>query len=198
MNHILGEELLNIGEITFLDNIFDDSQWTTLEILIREISSKPDLLEVISTGQGVLQQANFSLYLYRFISRQNGVSSVIGSEYTKIILQLIADSNLMTQINNLAQQNLRILRMQLNVMNEGGFVGLHIDYDSDPAYVFSVMIQVGSEYSGGNFIIYNEDGKSKVIQRTNRSIMVMSSLSPHKVEHIQKGFRYTVCLFCGL
>jgi predicted 2-oxoglutarate/Fe(II)-dependent dioxygenase YbiX len=176
MNNIVVEELLNIGEI----------------------SSKPELLETISKGQGALEQSNFSLYLYRFISRQNRVSSVVDSEYTKIILQLIADSNLMVQISKLAQQNLRILRMQLNIMREGGFVDRHIDYDRDPAYVSSVMIQVGSEYSGGNFIIYNEDGKSKVIHRTNRSIMVMSSLSPHKVEHIQKGFRYTVCLFCGL
>lgn len=196
MNNSIKEPLC-VGETAFLDNVFDDSKWTKLEMLIQEISRKPDLLEAISKGQGTLEQSNFSLYLYRFISRQNGVSSVTDSEYTKVLLQLIAHSNLMAQISALAGQDLRILRMQLNVMYEGGFVDRHIDYDSDHAYISSVMIQVGSEYIGGDFIIYDEEGKSQAIQRTNRSTMVMSSRSLHEVELIQTGFRYTICLFCG-
>jgi len=196
MNNSIREPL-SVGETASLDNVFDDSQWTKLEMLIREISREPGLLEAISKGQGALGQSNFSLYLYRFISRQSGISLVKDSGYTKILLQLITHSNLMAQISELAGQDLRILRMQLNVMYKGGFVSRHIDHDSDHAYISSVMIQIESEYIGGNFIIYDEEGKSKALQRTNRSIMVMSSLSLHEVELIQAGFRYTICLFCG-
>ena len=197
MTNTIRRGSLCIGETVFLDNLLDESQWTNLEVLIHEISSKPELLDAISKGHGALEQSNFSLYLHRFISRENGISFVNNSEYTQILLQLIAHSNLMKHISKLAQQDLRILRMQLNIMCDGGFVERHIDYDSDPAYISSVLIQAGSEYLGGNFIIYDEEGHSKSIIRTNRSIMVMSSRSPHEVERIQKGLRYTICLFCG-
>ena len=197
MNNAVKIESFSVGKIAFLDNVFDDSQWENIEILISEISREPGLLEAISKGQGALEQSNFSLYLYRFISRQNGISSVIDSIYTKMLMRLIEHSNLMAQISELAKQDLRILRMQLNIMREGGFVDSHIDYDSDNAYISSVMIQAGSEYIGGNFIIYDDEGKPQVIHRVNRSIMVMSSRSLHEVERIQKGLRCTICLFCG-
>lgn len=188
---------IDIGQTIYLEKVFTASQWEEIELLIQTIASKKELLETITKGYGRLENTKFSLYLYKFISNLNGISIETDSEYTRQLLKIINQSDLINQINFVAKKNLKILRMQLNIMGEGSFVQRHVDYDSDHSFCCSLLIRTASQYTGGDFIIYDVEGCAHQIRQANRSILMMSSHSPHEVEIISSGTRYTICLFCG-
>ena len=186
-----------VGKTVFLDNIFNAQQWARLASLVDDIQSQPALLENIAYGKGALKDKKFSLSLYKFIARQAGVSYINHSPYTKILQDIIQDSPLIPQISAIAQKPITLLRMQLNVMTEGGYVGCHKDDESDNAYLCSVLIRIGKNYTGGAFVIYDEKGEATCIDQDDRTILVMSAKSPHEVKTVWSGVRHTICLFCG-
>ena len=54
----------------------------------------------------------------------------------------------------LDRSELHIRRMQYNVMGEGVFVGMHLDTDSNPDYLVAVVIQLGENFKGGEYVVY--------------------------------------------
>lgn len=186
-----------IGKSLFLENVFSSEQWDQITELVHEIASQTSLLEKISYGKGALENTKFSLSIYKFITRVNGVSFLNNSIYTIALLAIIEKSSLMSQIATLNGKTLTILRMQLNLMTTGGYVGRHTDYESDHAYCCSLLIRIGDNYKGGGLIIYDENGTANSINQCNRTILAMSSHSAHEVAPVESGIRYTICLFCG-
>lgn len=183
---------------TYLDNVFNERQWYSLENLIYSIIAEPNLLDVVKQGSGTLVSTYFSLRLYKFISRVNGVSQHINSIYTQTLIDIIHDAKLIEVLSELNAVQLNMLRLQLNIMQNGDYVNLHTDYASDKAYISSILIRVASEYTGGELVVYNEQNIPHIFAQNNRSILMMSSKTPHEVKPIISGARYTICLFCGV
>lgn len=188
---------ISIGETIYLEDIFTHDQWKLIESLVDEVMAEPHLLETITKGQGQLEYADFSLQLYKFITRENGTSTTQESKQTKRLLKIIDNSRLIEHINRLCNKKIAILRMQLNIMREGGYVSKHADYASDSAYICSVLIRAKSDYLGGDLVIYNDNGISRSIRQPDHSILAMSSRTEHAVQTVSAGSRYTICLFCG-
>ena len=188
---------LALGKAVLLANPFSPAQWSKIESLVNEIASHPEQLECISKGKGELAKSNFSLFIYKFIARENGKSIIKDCQYTDTLLEILEQSNLYKDLSYYGSNKLKILRLQLNIMHQGSFVQRHTDSSSDSAYTYSALIQINSQYTGGEFIIYDKTQSAHEISRQNRSALLMPADSPHEVAPLKEGVRYTLCLFCG-
>lgn len=197
MINIHEQTILNV-ENHYMNDVFTDSQWRTIETIIEDITSHPHLLENITKGYGNLEQTKVSMLIHWFIKRKNDQSEIIDSPYSHSLLSVINASSLMKKINQSMGVKLAILRMQLNVMHQDGYVTQHIDADSDKAYECSVLIRAGSEYTGGNLVIHEDQKPSYEVQQPNRSVYLMSAHHRHEVTMVKSGKRFTLCLFIGL
>ena len=44
-------------------------------------------------------------------------------------------------------------------MKKNSFVGFHLDTDSNPDYLYAVILQLGHKYKGGNYVVYKKKKK---------------------------------------
>ena len=52
------------------------------------------------------------------------------------------------------EKELYIRRVQVNKMCQDSFIGYHLDVDSNPDYLAAVVIQIGAEFEGGDYVVY--------------------------------------------
>lgn len=186
-----------LGNFSYINDVFSDSQWKEIDCIIEKISCKPILLEKIIKGTGKLKKNQFSLELHRFIARESGISQITKSPYSQAILSIIKNSSLIEKVSFFFKNKLEILRMQLNVMKAGDFISEHSDIESDNAYLCGILIRTNSKYTGGDLTIYDIAQNEYKIRQPNHSILLMSSHCLHKVDSLTSGFRHTLCLFMG-
>lgn len=87
-------------------------------------------------------------------------------------------------------------RMQVNKMREDSFIGLHLDIDSNPDYLYSIVLQLGQNFSGGEFTVYNSDGiVSDKIQPALGSVIISDCTFAHEVNTVLKGDRISLVFF---
>ena len=86
--------------------------------------------------------------------------------------------------------------MQMNIMHPGAFVGEHTDFESDNAYIASVLIRPKCEYTGGNLVIRTDLGIQSYYQKSH-SVLIMPTTDVHEVTKVTAGLRNTICLFIG-
>ncbi|AIQ95518.1 2OG-Fe(II) oxygenase [Prochlorococcus sp. MIT 0604] len=86
-----------------------------------------------------------------------------------------------------------IRRSQFNLLGEGSFVGRHLDIDSNPNYQIAAVLQLGSKFSGGEFIVYpskdSEIKDAQIIYPEYGSITISFCKSEHEVGKVTSGTR---------
>ena len=92
-----------------------------------------------------------------------------------------------------------IRRCQFNLLKEGCFVGRHLDTDSNPNYEIACVLQLGSKFKGGEFIVFpnkesNEDD-SQVIKPEYASITISKCKVEHAVNKVVEGTRTSLVVF---
>ena len=88
-----------------------------------------------------------------------------------------------------------IRRGQFNRMVTGAFVGLHLDVDSNPDYEFSVIIQLGRDFEGGEFVVYPDDEDEQVFSPTYGTVLITICKFRHEVRKVLRGERCALVLF---
>lgn len=92
--------------------------------------------------------------------------------------------------NNLPQT---IRRSQFNLLGKGSFVGRHLDIDSNPEYQIAAVLQLGSVFKGGEFIVYPSKDSSieeaQIIKPEFGSITISFCKSEHEVAMVESGTR---------
>ncbi|MCU1751842.1 2OG-Fe(II) oxygenase [Pseudomonas sp. 6D_7.1_Bac1] len=87
-------------------------------------------------------------------------------------------------------------RMQVNKMREDSFIGRHLDIDSNPDYLYSVVLQLGQNFSGGEFTVYNSSGVvSDKIQPALGSVIISDCTFAHEVNTVLQGDRISLVFF---
>ena len=90
-----------------------------------------------------------------------------------------------------SQQTIR--RSQFNLLGKGSFVGRHLDIDSNPNYQIAAVLQLGSKFTGGEFIVYPSLGAklndAQVINPEYGSITISFCKSEHEVAVVKSGVR---------
>jgi len=92
------------------------------------------------------------------------------------------------------KKKLYIRRAQVNNMKKNAFVGYHLDIDSNPDYLYAVIIQLGSQFTGGKYVVYKNKGK-KTFSPKYKSITISDCKIPHKVTKVTSGKRLSFVFF---
>lgn len=90
---------------------------------------------------------------------------------------------------------LYIRRMQVNCLEPGGFVGMHLDTDSNPDYRAAVVLQFGRDFEGGEYAIYDGDQVKWEQKPPHYSTIVSQSEFPHEVRTVVSGHRTALVFF---
>lgn len=88
-----------------------------------------------------------------------------------------------------------VRRAQVNTMSAGNYIGYHLDTDSNPDYSYSIVLQLGTNYAGGEFVAY--DGERAVFDAApgHRSVLITRSDIPHEVKVVLGGHRVSLVYF---
>lgn len=95
----------------------------------------------------------------------------------------------------LDQEKYYFPRLQLNVMEKGQYVGCHVDSDSNPDYDYSVVLQLGENFSGGAFVTHPENNDSQIFEPSYRSAVICRGDVAHEVAPVTAGTRTSLVFF---
>lgn len=88
-----------------------------------------------------------------------------------------------------------IRRCQVNRMVKNSFIGLHLDTDSNPDYLVSVVIQLGRDFDGGEFVVYPEGRPANVLHPTYGTVIVSRCEHRHEVRRVLSNERTSLVYF---
>ena len=114
----------------------------------------------------------------------NQVIDIVGSDERMKFYKFLLD-----------KPELYIRRMQYNVMGEGCFVGLHLDTDSNPDYLVAVVVQLGGEFKGGEYVVYGGGIPPRSFSPTRFSVIFSDCRYEHEVTKIKSGLRKSLVFF---
>ena len=94
----------------------------------------------------------------------------------------------------LCLSDFEIDRCQAHIYKKGDFLGLHNDKDSAPDYLYSCIISFSSNYSGGEFILYDKN-KVERFKPLDKSLLIIKSGLFHEVKEVLSGERRVLVFF---
>lgn len=98
------------------------------------------------------------LYVARFMTDRDR-PTVVNHALSELIIPRVCNDNVMSLFRKLMGDDaFYVRRMQVNRMKAGSFIGRHLDTDSNPDYQYSIVLQLGTYFSGGQFVVYDRDG----------------------------------------
>ena len=112
------------------------------------------------------------------------------------ILAIIVQAPQMCAFKALLNVNeLHIRRMQVNRIHEAGFVGYHLDTDSNPDYLAAVIFQFGDDFEGGEYVVYDQEKVKNSISPPQFSMIISDCRFPHEVKPVRSGIRTSLVFF---
>ncbi len=94
----------------------------------------------------------------------------------------------------LQEKSYKIDRCQAHVYGEGDFLSIHRDTDSCKDYVYSCVLMLSDDFSGGEFVLYNNDDKH-IFKPSYGDLLVIKSDLMHEVKKITSGKRKVLVFF---
>ncbi len=119
---------------------------------------------------------------------------IVNKKYSKHVLDILNIKYLDVLKKIVSKKTLYIRRAQVNFMKKNSFVGYHLDIDSNPDYLYAVIIQLGHKYSGGNYVVYKNKNK-KIFKPDYKSIIISDCKIPHEVSKVTSGQRTSFVFF---
>jgi hypothetical protein len=86
-------------------------------------------------------------------------------------------------------------RAQINKMHAGSFIGTHVDQDSNPDYSIAIVLQMGSAFEGGDFVVHKPGDERFRVHPHYRSVIISRCDFAHEVEKIESGVRKSLVYF---
>ena len=84
---------------------------------------------------------------------------MVNKRYSKKVINILNKNYLDTFKKIVSKKKLFIRRAQVNFMKKNSFVGYHLDVDSNPDYLYAVILQLGNKFTGGNYVVYKKKSK---------------------------------------
>ena len=119
---------------------------------------------------------------------------LVNKKLSKIVIDLLNKEYLPKFKNIVSKKKLFIRRAQVNFMKKNSFVGYHLDIDSNPDYLYAVILQLGHKYRGGSYVVYKNNSK-KIFKPDYRSVIISDCKIPHKVSKVIDGQRTSFVFF---
>lgn len=192
MNNVYSEEktdYLKKGTIMLDDtnNLFTQSELQKLELLADKLP-----FEHVEIGDA--DEPNY-LEVGRLITDIEE-PKLVNSEISNQVIEIVGSEKCMEFYKFLLDKpELHIRRMQYNVMGKDCFVGLHLDTDSNPDYLVAVVIQLGGNFVGGDYVVYGGEFPPRSFSPPRFSVIFSDCRYEHEVTKIKSGLRKSLVFF---
>ncbi len=122
---------------------------------------------------------------------------IVNNNFSLKLLEILNKDvviNLIKEILNL-KNKIYYRRVQYNQINENNFVGYHLDTDSNPDYIAACVIQLGDDFDGGKYRVYQKDKSYRDFCPKKGSFIISNCNFPHEVTKVTKGQRKSLVFF---
>jgi len=168
-------------------NIYSDQE---LERIMALCNAVPK--ETVTIGD--LGEEN-NLEVGRFVEDlDEQVPVVRNMEFSEKLLGIINNERAKSLFRTIMSGDYYIRRCQVNKMKKGSFVTKHQDTHSNYSYVYSFVMQLENDFSGGEFVIYHNN-KKEVILPKKGDVLINKSDALHEVQTVKSGNRMSLVFF---
>ena len=119
---------------------------------------------------------------------------IVNQKYSKPVIEILKKRYLKFFKKILSKKKLFIRRAQVNFMKKNSFVGYHFDIDSNPDYLYAVILQLGCNFEGGEYVVYKKRSR-KIIKPKYKSLIISDCKNPHSVWKVKSGERISFVFF---
>ncbi len=131
----------------------------------------------------------------------NSLPKIVNKKLSKPLLEIFktveAQKFFSEFIGNNQKQIIR--RCQFNLLEENAFIGRHLDIDSNPDYEIACVLQLGSNFTGGEFVVYpnktSKENEAQIINPEFGSITISFCKVEHEVKTVLTGIRTSFVAF---
>jgi hypothetical protein len=171
-------------------SVFEEVELCELNALCRKLPE-----EVVTLGDaGELN----SLYVGRFMLDIAGERpTLVNRPHSDHLLQILNGKKVSGLFKSILGQSHYIRRCQVNRMLEGAFIGRHLDIDSNPDYVISVVVQLSRYFRGGEFMVYHDDERVISVASGYGTVTISCCDKPHEVMKVTAHERLSLVYFYG-
>lgn len=136
------------------------------------------------------------LYVSRFlVDRAGELPTLVNRPHADEVLALLRAPQRETFFRTLLRTGMHIRRCQVNRLVAGSFIGYHLDVDSNPDYDVAVVLQLGQDFAGGEFVVYPPAASEKVLAPTHGTVIISKCSYPHEVRRVTIGERISLVYF---
>ncbi|MFG6964219.1 2OG-Fe(II) oxygenase [Burkholderia pseudomallei] len=138
------------------------------------------------------------IYVRRImVDRAGERPQLVNLPHSETILNLLGDARRTRFFGDMfgtrAEYFLR--RCQINRMLKDSFIGMHLDAASNPDYEFSVVIQLGRAFDGGEFVVHPQGRPPNVFAPAYGTVIVTSCAHRHEVRTVRANERTSLVYF---
>lgn len=139
---------------------------------------------------------NNNLMVGRFMTDKNK-PEIVDNPYSKKLLKILGKRSLVNLIKNILnlKNEFYLRRVQYNQINKGNFVGYHLDTDSNPDYLAACVLQLGKNFEGGIYRVFQKDKSYNDFHPTKGSLIISNCNYPHEVTRVISGERKSLVFF---
>ena len=166
--------------------------------------SKEDLNELLSCCEKVDKEfveigdagESNNLLVGRFMTDVKK-PEVVKNPFSEKVITILSKQKVFNFIKSISgiEGNLYLIRVQFNQIDKGNFVGYHLDTDSNPDYIAACVVQLGSDYTGGKYRVYQEDGTHNDFTSGFGDLIISNCNYPHEVTKVESGNRKSLVFF---
>jgi len=124
---------------------------------------------------------------------------IVKNSYSKKLIETLWSEDIKSYIKYITnvEDEIYLRRIQYNEISKDCFVGYHLDIDSNPDYLAACVIQLGKDFDGGLYRVYNKNDKSLYIDyKADFGSLIISDCNfPHEVTKITNGKRGSLVFF---
>ncbi|AWT15873.1 MULTISPECIES: 2OG-Fe(II) oxygenase family protein [Stenotrophomonas] len=164
---------------------------------LKELERLQSLLPEEAVTQGDAGDTH-DIYVRRImVDRQGEVPQVVNRPHADQILDILNREECRNAIAELfqSQDAFHIRRAQMNRMTAGSFIGLHLDAASNPDYDYSMIIQLGHDFAGGDFVVHDDAGARHAYAATYGTVLLTTCKLRHEVARVTAGERNALVYF---
>ncbi|AOJ71020.1 MULTISPECIES: 2OG-Fe(II) oxygenase [Burkholderia] len=138
------------------------------------------------------------IYVRRImLDRAGELPQLVNRPYSDQILDILTDARRTRFFGDMfaTRAEYFIRRCQINRMVKDSFIGIHLDAASNPDYEFSVVIQLGNKFEGGEFVVHPEGRPLNVFAPTYGTVIVTNCMHRHEVRTVRTNERTSLVYF---
>ncbi len=122
---------------------------------------------------------------------------IVDNPYSYKLLKILKNKNIANLVKKILniKNEFHLRRVQYNQINKGNFVGYHLDTDSNPDYIAACVIQLGDNFEGGIYRVYQKDKSYRDFHPSKGSLIISNCNYPHEVTKVTMGERKSLVFF---